>query len=82
MDKRIEKYEKLLLEIPGVTSAKWVKTMDSSFTTSWGGPEGWSEDYIARDILQNFYDQKNISNLGIDSIKISIPASMQKYIAD
>ena len=71
MDKRIEKYEKLLLEIPGVTSAKWVKTMDSSFTTSWGGPEGWSEDYIARDILQNFYDQKNISNLGIDSIKIS-----------
>ena len=45
MDTRIKKYEKLLLELPGVTDAKWVKTVDSSFTTSWGGPEGWVIGY-------------------------------------
>ena len=35
-DKKIEIYKNLLLGISGVTEAKYLKTVESSVTTSWG----------------------------------------------
>ena len=71
-DKKIEIYKNLLLGISGVTEAKYLKTVESSVTTSWG--VNWDHDYIARDILQNFRDAnlkeidkiKKVSNLNLE----------------
>ena len=65
-DKKIEIYKNLLLGISGVTEAKYIKTVESSVTTSWG--VNWGHDYIARDILQNFRDA-NLND--IDKIDIN-----------
>ena len=66
-DKKIEIYKNLLLGISGVTEAKYLKTVESSVTTSWG--VNWDHDYIARDILQNFRDA-NLKE--IDKIDIKV----------
>ena len=66
-DKKIEIYKNLLLGISGVTEVKYLKTVESSVTTSWG--VNWDHDYIARDILQNFRDA-NLKE--IDKIDIKV----------
>ena len=66
-DKKIEIYKNLLLGISGVKEAKYLKTVESSVTTSWG--VNWDHDYIARDILQNFRDA-NLKE--IDKIDIKV----------
>ena len=66
-DKKIEIYKNLLLGISGITEAKYIKTVESSVTTSWG--VNWGHDYIARDILQNFRDA-NLND--IDKIDIKV----------
>ena len=66
-NKKIEIYKNLLLNIPGLKQADYIKTVESSVTTAWG--VNWSHDYIARDILQNFRDA-NLKE--IDKIEIQI----------
>ena len=66
-DKKIEIYKNLLLGISGVTEAKYLKTVESSVTTSWG--VNWDHDYIARDILQNFRDA-NLKEIDKFDIKV------------
>ncbi len=53
-NKKINIYKNLILDVPGVTSAQFEKSIESSVTTSWG--VNWDADFIARDILQNFRD--------------------------
>lgn len=55
MTKSVDKYQELLEELPFIKSVKHIKSAESSVTTSWGA-EPWTEDMIARDILQNFRD--------------------------
>ena len=50
-NKEILKSKRALMDLPSVKSAKLIETHNSSVTTAWG--VNWSEDYIARDILQN-----------------------------
>lgn len=38
----------------GIQGAQYLKTLTSSVTTAWGVK--WDETYIARDLLQNFFD--------------------------
>ena len=64
-NKNIEKFKNLLLDVPGVTQAEYIKTIQSSVTTSWG--VAWNADYVARDVLQNFRDANRTE---IDQIKI------------
>ena len=59
-NKKIEIYKNLILDVPGVSSAKFDKSIESSVTTSWG--VNWDADFIARDILQNFRDS-NLSEI-------------------
>ena len=66
-NKKIEIYKNLLINIPGLKQADYIKTVESSVTTAWG--VNWSHDYIARDILQNFRDA-NLKE--IDKIEIQI----------
>ena len=51
----IKKFKDLLLEVPEITSAEHINSVPSAITTSWS-EEIWTEDMIARDTLQNFYD--------------------------
>ena len=59
-NKKIEIYKNLILDVPGVKTAKFEKSIESSVTTSWG--VNWDADFIARDILQNFRDS-NLSEI-------------------
>ena len=59
-NKKIEIYKNLILDVPGVKSAQFDKSIESSVTTSWG--VNWDADFIARDILQNFRDS-NLSEI-------------------
>ena len=59
-NKKIEIYKNLILDVPGVNSAQFDKSIESSVTTSWG--VNWDADFIARDILQNFRDS-NLSEI-------------------
>ena len=59
-NKKIEIYKNLILDVPGVKTAKFEKSISSSVTTSWG--VNWDADFIARDILQNFRDS-NLSEI-------------------
>jgi hypothetical protein len=43
-----------IVRLAGVESLKYVKTLTSAVTTSWG--VSWDEVYIARDLMQNFFD--------------------------
>ena len=69
-EKTINQYKDLLLEIPGISKASYVKYMESAVTNSWGS-EPWSEEMISRDILQNFRDSCVEAKIKIDKIKIS-----------
>ena len=53
-NKEILKSKRALMDLPSVKSAKLIDSHISSVTTSWG--VNWGEEYIARDILQNFRD--------------------------
>jgi hypothetical protein len=55
----------MLLRSLGLSDATYLRSTESSVTTSWG--VRWSEDAIARDLLQNFYDA-NTDDL--DQVKI------------
>ena len=59
-NKKIEIYKNLILDVPGVNSVQFDKSIESSVTTSWG--VNWDADFIARDILQNFRDS-NLSEI-------------------
>ena len=59
-NKKMEIYKNLILDVPGVKTAKFEKSIESSVTTSWG--VNWDADFIARDILQNFRDS-NLSEI-------------------
>ena len=59
-NKKIEIYKNLILDVPGVNSVQFDKSVESSVTTSWG--VNWDADFIARDILQNFRDS-NLSEI-------------------
>ena len=59
-NKKVEIYKNLILDVPGVKTAKFEKSIESSVTTSWG--VNWDADFIARDILQNFRDS-NLSEI-------------------
>ena len=59
-NKKIEIYKNLILDVPGVDTVKFDKSVESSVTTSWG--VNWDADFIARDILQNFRDS-NLSEI-------------------
>ena len=74
MTKNIEnsdilKSKRALLDIDSVKSAKFIQSHISSVTTSWG--VNWTEDYIARDILQNFRDanKENINGIEVTTKK-------------
>ena len=58
------KSKRALLDLPSVTSAKLLESHNSSVTTAWG--VNWGEDYIARDILQNFRDANKENINGIE----------------
>ena len=60
------KSKRALLDLPSVTSAKLLESHNSSVTTAWG--VNWGEDYIARDILQNFRDanKEDINGIEVD----------------
>ena len=64
--------KQVLLDVPGVNSVKWIQSVTSSVTTNWG--VSWSEEMIARDIIQNFRDanKDDISSVKIDIIKDSV----------
>ena len=66
----INKFKDLLLEVPEITSAEHINSVPSAITTSWS-EEIWTEDMIARDTLQNFYDGCTENKLPISDIKIS-----------
>ena len=66
----INKFKDLLLEVPEITSAEHINSVPSAITTSWS-EEIWTEDMIARDTLQNFYDGCKENKLPISDIKIS-----------
>ena len=66
-NKEILKSKRALMDLPSVKSAKLIETHNSSVTTAWG--VNWSEDYIARDILQNFRDANKED---INSIKVNV----------
>ena len=53
-NQEIFKSKRALLDLPSVKSATLLESHNSSVTTAWG--VNWGEDYIARDILQNFRD--------------------------
>lgn len=63
----------------GITDVEYKETLTSSVTTSWGVE--WDEQYIARDILQNFFDanRSNVHNIDIKTngsvIEICAPAA-------
>ncbi len=47
-NKKMEIYKNLILDVPGVKTVKFEKSIESSVTTSWG--VNWDADFIARDI--------------------------------
>jgi len=51
MDK-IKKYTEMLLELPQITTAKHLKSVESAITTSWG-KDPWTEKQITVDCCQN-----------------------------
>lgn len=65
LNKEVLKSKRSLMDLPSVKSAKFIATHTSSVTTAWG--VNWSEDYIARDILQNFHDanKENINSIEV-----------------
>ena len=60
--------KQLLIDLPDVTNADFVKSITSSVTTKWGVE--WNEELIARDIIQNFRDA-NLDNINDVEIKIN-----------
>ena len=60
--------KQLLIDLPNVTNADFVKSITSSVTTKWGVE--WNEELIARDIIQNFRDA-NLDNINDVEIKIN-----------
>ena len=63
-NKEILKSKRALMDLPSVKSAKLIDSHISSVTTAWG--VNWGEDYIARDILQNFRDANKDDINGIE----------------
>ena len=66
MDK-IKKYTEMLMELPQITTAKHLKSVESAITTSWG-KDPWTEKQISVDCCQNYRDslveaKKNIRNV-------------------
>jgi hypothetical protein len=59
----------LSAENPGVT-LNHVRSLTSSVTTSWG--VNWNEEFIARDILQNFFDANRHQ---LDEVKVDVEGS-------
>ena len=53
-----------------------IETLTSSVTTSWGVE--WSEELIARDIMQNFFDANRNQ---LSDIKVNIEGSYVSIIA-
>ncbi len=76
----IKKFKDLLLEVPEITSTEHLKSVPSAITTSWS-EEIWTEDMIARDTLQNFYDGCLENKLPITDIKISIESDTVRIYA-
>ena len=72
-NKKINIYKNLILDVPGVTSAQFEKSIESSVTTSWG--VNWDADFIARDILQNFRDA-NLNEIE----KVKLTQKMIKFL--
>ena len=68
-NKKMEIYKNLILDVPGVKTAKFEKSIESLVTTSWG--VNWDADFIARDILQNFRDALVQAKKDIDQVQIS-----------
>ena len=64
-NKEVLKSKRALMDLSSVKSVKLISSHTSSVTTAWG--VNWSEDYIARDILQNFHDanKENINSIEV-----------------
>jgi len=69
---------KILKELGFGNGLTPIESLTSSVTTSWG--VNWDEDYIARDIMQNFFDanKKSISKIKVNvdgnNVTVSAPA--------
>ncbi|MEO6326524.1 MAG: hypothetical protein ABIQ65_18010 [Thermoanaerobaculia bacterium] len=70
---------KIFLEALGFRALKHERTDQSAATTSWG--VRWDEEFVARDLLQNFYDanRERLSDVTVDLkdglLMVSAPAS-------
>ena len=75
----VDEISEFLLTLPEIEEVTFEESVTSSVTTSWGVE--WSEDYIARDIIQNFRDanknniNKIIVNVQNNLVCISAPSS-------
>lgn len=59
-----------------VGEIKFEKALTSAVTTSWG--VGWDEDFIARDLMQNFYDANRAH---LDQVLVKTLGSSERDIA-
>ena len=75
----IKKFKDLLLEVPEIKSAEHINSVPSAITTSWS-EEIWTEDMIARDTLQNFYDGCKENKLPINVFNINKPGNLFKLM--
>ena len=76
----INKLKEILLELEEIKNVEFLKSVPSAVTTSWS-EEIWTEDMIARDSIQNFYDGVIENNIEIDKIEISIVKDTIKIYA-
>ena len=61
----VNKLKEILLELEEIKNVQFLKSVPSAVTTSWS-EEIWTEDMIARDSIQNFYDGVIENNIEID----------------
>ena len=76
----VNKLKEILLELEEIKNVQFLKSVPSAVTTSWS-EEIWTEDMIARDSIQNFYDGVIENNIEIDKIDISIVKDTIKIYA-
>ena len=67
----VNKLKEILLELEEIKNVQFLKSVPSAVTTSWS-EEIWTEDMIARDSIQNFYDGVVENNIEIDKNLFSI----------
>ena len=70
MDK-IKKYTEMLMELPQITTAKHLKSVESAITTSWG-KDPWTEKQIVVDCCQNYRDSLVEAKKNISDVKITV----------